>query len=59
MEEKEVAYGHRNRGETHCNKTLDREYPGRSRWVPMVTDIEERIQRFNKTLDTEYPDRSR
>jgi hypothetical protein len=22
----------------------------------MVTDIEERIQRFNKTLDTEYPD---
>jgi hypothetical protein len=25
----------------------------------MVTDIEERIQRFNKTLDTEYPGRSR
>ena len=25
----------------------------------MVTDIEERIQRFNKTLDTEYLDRSR
>jgi hypothetical protein len=25
----------------------------------MVTEINERIQRFNKTLDTEYPDRSR
>ncbi len=43
MEETEVAYGHRNRGEMQINETLDREYPGRSRWVPVVTDIEERL----------------
>jgi hypothetical protein len=41
------------------NKTLNTEYPGRSRKVPTVIDIEDRIQRFNKTLDTEYPERSR
>jgi hypothetical protein len=38
---------------------METEYPDRSRYVPMVIDIDDRIQCFNKALDTEYPGRSR